>query len=227
MCGRFTITLTVGFSERFGLDEVCVPPAPRYNIAPSQPVPVIVSRRDGRKVARTMTWGLIPSWARDLPLVRPLINARAETLPDRRAFRGPLEQFRCLVPATGFYEWQSSGGRKIPHYIRRKDGDLFAFAGLFDIWKGRDPAICSFSIVTTTPNALVVRYHDRMPAILQREFESRWLAPGIPDPADLARMLTPYPEELLEAYQVSAAVNDPGREGPELVRRVHYGTLPE
>lgn len=225
MCGRFTITLTVGFSERFGLEEVYIPPAPRYNIAPSQPVPVIVSTRDGRRTAMEMTWGLTPSWARDPSAVHPLINARAESLPERRAFRIPLERHRCLVPATGFYEWQSSGRRRIPYYIRRKDGDLFAFAGLFDISRGGAPAIYSFSVVTTRPNTLVARYHDRMPAILRREDESRWLSPGVPDPADLAAMLSPYPEEFLEAYQVPGAVNDPEREGPDLIRSVRYGTL--
>ena len=226
MCGGFTISLTIGFGERFGVDESHVTLAPRYNIAPSQTVPVILTSSAGRRQAMPITWGLVPSWTRDPAGARPLINARAETLADRPAFRGPLMRQRCLVPATGFYEWAKRGRDRVPFYIRRKDSLLFAFAGLYDIWKGGGLPLFSFTIVTTAPDPLVARYHDRMPAILREEDEGRWLATAsIPRP-ELDALLSPYPEEFLEAYQVSRAVNDPGKEGPELIRRIGGETLP-
>ena len=225
MCGRFTITLTVGFGERFGVDETVLSLAPRYNIAPSQQVPVVCTNPRGERVAIPMTWGLVPTWTRDLTGVRPLINARADTLAERPSFRGPLARHRCLVPATGFYEWQKSGTQRVPYYIRRKDQDFLAFAGLYDVLKGRNPPLSTFTIITTDPNPLVARYHDRMPAILAREDEERWLAPGPLRESELLSMLAPCHESLLEAYPVSRAVNDPSRDGPDLIQKAGDRTL--
>lgn len=225
MCGRFTITLTVGFGARFGVDETGLGLTPRYNIAPSQQVPVVFTSPGGSRRALPMTWGLVPSWTRDLTGARPIINARADTLAERPAFRGPLARHRCIVPATGFYEWQKSGAQKVPYYIRRKDQDFFAFAGLYDILKGRDPPLFTFTIITTEPNTLTAPYHDRMPAILDRDDEERWLAPGVLRGSEITSMLVPYPADHLEAYQVSKAVNDPLREGPDLTRKGGDRTL--
>ncbi|MDI9632581.1 MAG: SOS response-associated peptidase [Methanolinea sp.] len=225
MCGRFTLALTVGLGERFGVDTAGLALAPRYNIAPSQQVPVIYTTHEGRRVIQQMTWGLVPSWTRDMTGARPLINARADTLHERPSFRGPLARHRCLVPATGFYEWEKSGTQKVPVYIRRKDGELFAFAGLYDVLKGRVPPLWTFTIITTDPNPLVARFHDRMPAILRREDEARWIAPGPIRREELAEILSPYPEDVLEAYHVSRLVNDPLQEGPHLVRRTGDRTL--
>lgn len=225
MCGRFTITLTVGFGERFGVDESALALSPRYNIAPSQQVPVVYTTPSGEKVARPMTWGLVPSWTRDMTGARPLINARADTLAERPAFRGPLARHRCLVPATGFYEWKKTGTQRTPYYIQRKDQDFFSFAGLYDVLKGRYPELRTFTIITTEPNPLVARYHDRMPAILAREDEARWLSPGPLREADLASILAPCDESILDAYPVSRAVNDPSRDGPDLIRMSGDRTL--
>lgn len=225
MCGRFTITLTVGFGARFGVEESSLDLLPRYNIAPSQLVPVIHSTVKGARVATMMNWGLVPSWTRDLTGARPLINARADSLAERPSFRGPLARHRCLVPATGFYEWKKSGTQRLPYYICRKDGGFMAFAGLFDILKGRNPPLWTFTIITTDPNPLVAQFHDRMPAILLYDDEERWLAPGRLGEDEIASILAPSPADALDAYPVSRAVNDPSREGPELIRRAGDRTL--
>jgi putative SOS response-associated peptidase YedK len=226
MCGRFTITVTIGLPERFGVTRTEVQIEPRYNIAPSQPVPVIILEEDARLITE-MVWGLVPHWARDPATTRRPINARCESLAERPSFRDPLRYTRCLVPANGFYEWKKSGKKTDPYYFHRKDNRLMAIAGLYDTWKATDGSrLRTFTIITTEPNSLVSSYHDRMPALLLEEDENRWLEPGwIPDET-LRELLKPYPAGLLEAYPVSRRVNDPSSEGEDLVRRIPDGTLP-
>jgi putative SOS response-associated peptidase YedK len=220
MCGRFTISFTVGFADRF---KVRIPeplPPPRYNVAPSQQVPVIICGTGGNREIVEMQWGLLPAWSHDPASSHRPINARAEALSKRPAFRSLVMHRRCLVPATGFYEWQKTGKRRLPHYIHRKDGDYITFAGLYDIWEppASMPHI-SFAIVTTEPNDAVIPYHDRMPAILRESDEACWLSPGpIPD-YELQKMLAPYPSGLLESWQVSGLVNNPDHDGAELIAR--------
>ena len=212
MCGRFTIVPTMDFSERFHLPPGQAP-LPRYNVAPGQEVPVIV--RDGGNRAVSMAWGLIPPFVKDPAAGRPLINARAGTLLSRPAFRGAVQSRRCLVPASGFYEWRKEGTRRIPFYLRLPANPVFSFAGLYETGRVSGPS--TFAIVTTTPNRLVAGLHDRMPAILPREKEEVWLAPGPVGEADLGAILAPYPAGEMEAYPVSRRVNDPGGEGPGLI----------
>ncbi|HVP24459.1 MAG TPA: SOS response-associated peptidase [Methanomicrobiales archaeon] len=216
MCGRFTIVPTVDFHERFGLPAGPAI-APRYNVAPGQEFPVIV-RGDGNRLV-PMAWGFIAPFVRDTAAGRPIINARAETLLERPSFRDAVQEHRCLVPASGFYEWKKEGRRKIPFYIRLTGEPLFAFAGLYstlrDIAGGEHR---TFAIITTGPNRLVAGLHDRMPAILPVEREETWLRQGPVGPADLASLLSPYPASEMEAFPVSGAVNDPAKDGPELVR---------
>ena len=227
VCGRFTITVTIGLPERFGVKTQEAPIEPRYNIAPSQPVPVIIQPESGERTVREMVWGLVPHWAKDLSAVRRPINARADSLSERPSFREPLQRSRCLVPANGFYEWKKAGKVSEPYYIHRKDDRLVAFAGLYDTWKAPDgDRIRTFVIITTEANSLVSSYHDRMPAILREEDEKQWLTPDpLPD-STVRELLAPYPEELLEAYRVSRRVNDPASEGPDLVRKVPDSILP-
>jgi putative SOS response-associated peptidase YedK len=224
MCGRFTIVPTVDFHERFGL-----PPgpaiAPRYNVAPGQEVPVIV-RGDGNRLV-PMTWGLVAPFIKDPATARPVINARAETLLSRPSFRGAVRDHRCLVPASGFYEWKREGPRKVPFYVRLTGAPPFTFAGLYGTL--RDPAggeHATFAIITTEPNRLVAGLHDRMPAILLREREEGWLRPGPVGPADLESLLAPYPAGEMEAFPVSGKVNDPANEGPDLIRPLPGLTRP-
>ncbi len=226
MCGRFTVTLTIGLAERFRVPLSPLPLAPRYNIAPSQPVPVVVKREESERELAEMVWGLVPHWARDPAAAGRAINARAETLEDRPTFRDPLHHHRCLVPANGFYEWRKEGKSREPSYIHRKDDGLFAIAGLYDIWRGpAEEEIRSFTIVTTEPNSLVSHYHDRMPAILRQDDEETWLSPGRLAQQKVQEILSPYPAEFLEAYRVSRKVNDPAAEGRELIRRLPDSTL--
>ncbi len=225
MCGRFTIVPTVDFHERFGL-PAGMAISPRYNVAPGQEVPVIV--RGDRNRAVPMIWGLVPSFAKDPMAGRPMINARAETLLEKPAFRGPVQKNRCLVPASGFYEWKKEGARRVPFYIRLKIAPLFSFAGLYGIRRdsegGRE--IGTFTIITTEPNELVAGLHDRMPAILLREKEENWIRAGVVGAADLHGILAPYPPGEMEAFPVSGKVNDPGSEGPGLIQPLPGLTRP-
>jgi putative SOS response-associated peptidase YedK len=227
MCGRYTITVTIGLPERFGVTNCEVPLLPRYNIAPSQLVPVIIHPSGSGRECQEMTWGLLPSTTKDPSKSPRPINARAETLHDPPSFRSLLGSRRCLVPATGFYEWVKPGKETIPYYISRKDGGLFAFAGLYDVWKsGEGPFLKTFAVITTRPNPLTARYHDRMPAMLLPEHEARWLDSVCLSPEETEELLSPYPEEYLTAFRVSRAVNDPKREGVSLIRREDESVLP-
>ena len=231
MCGRFTLTnprrlVEAGFGELAVADgEV---PA-RFNIAPSQPVLVLPNREP--RALDAFRWGLIPYWAKDERIGAKLINARAETVSEKPAFRRAFAKRRCLVPADGFFEWEKKHGRgkKTPIYIRRRDGQLFAFAGLWEVWrpKGRDP-VHSCTIITTEPNALVAPIHDRMPAMLLPEDYERWLDPDPQTDDGLTELLRPYPAELLEAYAVDPQVNSPQLDAPECIEPVaHTSRTPE
>jgi len=216
MCGRFTIVPTIDFHERFSL-----PPGPavtpRYNVAPGQQVPVIVRKDRNRAIA--MTWGLLPSFVKDPVGGHPMINARAETLLGKPAFRSAVQENRCLVPASGFYEWKKEGARKIPFYIRMKSANLFSIAGIFGIQEVPEGGeLATFAIITTEPNVLLAGLHDRMPAILPRHQEESWIRPGRIGPSDIARILAPFPAGEMEAFPVSGMVNDPANEGPGLIR---------
>lgn len=165
-----------------------------------------------------MSWGLIPSWAKDQVIGQKMINARSETLTQKPSFKRVFVSRRCIVPATGFYEWAKEGKQKVPmHFVLRGNG-LMGLAGLWDIWKypdgeGRDHY--SFTIITTSPNELLSKVHNRMPVILRQEDEDRWLDPSFKDTKELLPMLNPYPAEAMEGYPVSRAVNSPAFNGPE------------
>jgi putative SOS response-associated peptidase YedK len=167
-----------------------------------------------------MQWGLIPSWAKDPKIGAKLINARAETLHERPAFRTPLKSRRCLVPATGFYEWKKTAIARIPYYIHRRDNALFAFAGLYDAWRapGTTENLLTFTIITTEPNALVATIHNRMPAIVKQKHEALWLQHKPLALEEIREILNPYPPDQLEAYRVSNAVNNPKLDSEEFTR---------
>lgn len=214
MCGRFTLTQSAqAVAERFGVQLVLFKPAPRYNIAPSQPIAVIM--QNGERRLEACQWGLVPFWAKDPEIGNRLINARAETLAEKPAFKYSLTRRRCLIPADGFYEWRQEGNRRVPVYIRRRDGALFAFAGLWDEWQSPDGSpLRTCTIITTEPNALIAPIHNRMPAILKPEHEALWLDTSLKDPIQLLTMLRAYPEAEMEAYPVSPRVNNPRNDDP-------------
>ncbi len=219
MCGRYT--LTVDSKElKDSFEDYTLPKeyAPRYNVAPSQPVLAIPN--DGLKKADFFVWGLIPSWAKDPAIGNKLINARGETLAEKPSFRGGYKYKRCLILADGFYEWKSQPGTKtkIPHFIHLKTGKPFAFAGLWDEWNSPDGStVRSCTIVTTLPNKLMVTIHDRMPVILKPDDYAQWLDKAPQTPQDLNPLIKPFPAELMEAYPVSVLVNSPANDRAELV----------
>jgi putative SOS response-associated peptidase YedK len=211
MCGRFTLTVTPEQLQQ-AIPGLSVPSgmAPRYNIAPSQPVAVVPN--DGLLKLDYYVWGLIPSWAKDPSIGSRMINARGETLAEKPSFRAAFRRRRCLILADGFYEWQQTpGGKtKTPMYIRLKSGEPFAFAGLWESWNSPDGSqVLSCAIITTTPNALMEPIHNRMPVILPAAAYERWLEPGESNPAQLQALIQPYPAEDMLAYPVSTLVNRP------------------
>ena len=203
MCGRFTLAKTPEqVAKAFNLNEV--PSFPfRYNIAPSQPVGVIIQDRDsGIREFRLMQWGLIPSWAKD-PEKLNFINARAETISEKPSFRSAYKYRRCLIPADGFYEWQKTRSAKQPFHFTMAENSLFAFAGIWESWND----IETFTILTTVANTLLATIHERMPVILQPEDYARWLDPNIQDARQLSDLLKPFPDEPMQATPVSTRVN--------------------
>lgn len=227
MCGRFTSTAPADvLAEAFGLDAVASDYHPSYNLAPTRPVPVVTGG-GARRTLELFQWGLIPSWA-DRPRPGRLINARAETVATRRAFRDAFRKRRCLVLADGFYEWRRDGRRKIPMYIRDRSGRPFAMAGLWDCWMAPDGELVrTCAIVTTRPNRDVAPIHDRMPAILPADAHDVWLDHDRFDAEALSALLSPCPDGALEAYPVSPLVNSPANDSPRCIERQEpRGTLP-
>jgi putative SOS response-associated peptidase YedK len=217
MCGRYRLSrraeiLAVYYAEYEGLDWDA-----RYNIAPTQSVPVI--RQDAKEPVRRaslMRWGLIPSWAKDAAIGGRMINARAETAPEKPAFKDSLQRRRCLIPADGFYEWQRTGKNKQAFCFELVDRQPFAFAGLWDCWRGPHQAVLeTCTILTTTPNRLLTDVHDRMPVILPPDSYDLWLDPGFRDTAAAVEMLTPFDAMLMRRYPVSERVNNVANDGPE------------
>jgi len=215
MCGRFARYSDPDELLRpLGLSWQGPPLPPSYNVAPSQPV-LAVRRREDRHEAVLLRWGLIPPWAKDKSIGYRMINARAEGLADKPAFRQPFRHQRCLIPADGFYEWQRKGRHKQPWYIHRANGEPLAFAGLWAHWQGGAEIIESCAIITGPPNAVVAPIHDRMPVILEPADHAAWLESD--NPLWLQQLLRPLPAELLEAYPVGLAVNDPSHDGSRLI----------
>jgi putative SOS response-associated peptidase YedK len=214
MCGRFSLGLVYGFSTRFGVPEE---PRlqPRYNIAPFQQIPVIVS--ESPNSLRWMRWGLVPSWAKGEEFGLKLINVRSESALEKPMFKPLLNHHRCLIPATGFYEWQKQGGKKRPFHIRVRGSDYFAMAGIYDTWRrdGKDLVTCS--ILTTQANDALSEVHDRMPVILDRSAESTWLAKEVLSEDVLRSMFIPYPSRDVEMYPVSDLVNDSKMDDPQMI----------
>jgi putative SOS response-associated peptidase YedK len=223
MCGRYRLSRRKQIIEEY-FD--CYPWAddwsPRFNIAPTQSVPVI--RQHPKEPVRqisSMRWGLIPNWARDASIASGTINAKSETAATKPAFRDPLKFRRCLIPADGFYEWKKMGASKQPFCFEVINGKLFAFAGIWDGWKNADGQwIKTCSILTTIPNAVTSTVHDRMPVILDPDSYDVWLDPGMQDVAALSEFLTPYDARLMRCYPVSSRVNHAGNDDEECSRPV-------
>ncbi len=219
MCGRFTLTVDPAeLKEAFANYTFPAKFAPRFNIAPTQPILAIPN--DGKNAADFFVWGLIPKWAKDPSIGSRLINARAETLAEKPSFRGGFKYKRCLILADGFYEWKSQPGTKTktPYFIHMKDRQPFAFAGLWDEWNPPDGgSVRSAAIITTEPNELMATIHNRMPVILHPADYAQWLDPAPRTPESLQPLLKPFPADRMSAYPVSTLVNKPENDRAELV----------
>jgi putative SOS response-associated peptidase YedK len=223
MCGRFTITVTLEeLLIRYLAERHMVQfHRPNYNIAPTQMVPAVINDGEANRIG-LLKWGLIPSWAKDPKIAFQTINARAETIAEKPAFRTAIRRKRCLIPADSFYEWQKEGATKKPMRIMLKSGELFSMAGVYDTWKDAEGNLVhSFSIVTTTSNELMTDIHDRMPVILRPEDESLWLDRSVTEPEMIRHIMGPYPADQMKAYPVSPRVGNVKNNDEDLIKEHH------
>jgi len=220
MCGRFTLTTSRAIiAELLGLKKV---PTfePRFNIAPSQPVLAVrLDPGSGEREGTLLKWGLIPSWAKEPGIGESLINARAETVAEKPAFRSAFKKRRCLVLADGFYEWKRDMGGKTPYYFQLKDQSPFAFAGLWERWEKGEEPLESCTLITTQANGVVGSVHDRMPVVLDPSRFARWLDPNEQRVDVLKELLVPLPDDWMTAHPVSKLVNNPRNESPRCIER--------
>jgi putative SOS response-associated peptidase YedK len=219
MCGRFTLSSPPeSLAQLFELEEV-PSLAPRYNIAPTQPVAVVrLSLEHEARRLDLLRWGLIPPWSKDPSIGSRMINARAETAAEKPAFRGAFRHRRCLIPADGFYEWAKEGSRKQPFFIQVTGDRPFALAGLWETWQpaGGEP-VESCTILTTDANALLRSIHERMPVIIGPADYALWLDPTVVEPGRLQPLLTAYQAEAMSCFPVSPIVNSPANDSPECI----------
>ncbi len=227
MCGRYvSVSSPTILAERFEVEEVrAQDDEPNYNVTPRLSVPVVAESHGHRTLDR-VRWGLVPSWAKDLSIGDRLINARAETILTSNAFKRAFTKRRCIIPADGFYEWEKIENKKVkqPWFIRRRDGEPLAFAGLWEIWHDPNdpdqehaPRVRTCVIITTEPNDLMRPIHNRMPVVLPESAWSQWLDGENHDTDSLHKLLVPAPAEQFEAWPITRLVNKPANNGPELL----------
>jgi putative SOS response-associated peptidase YedK len=228
MCGRFTQHHDVdAIMDRFGIQQTLIEVEPRYNIAPTQPVPVVVTEAATKeRLLDAFQWGLVPFWAKDPAIGNKMINARAETIAEKPAFRTALSRRRCILPCDGFYEWDKASGTRQPLHFKLKSGELFGFAGLWEEWQPPDGSpLLTCTIITTEANGVVAPYHDRMPVMLSDNDEiALWLDETVRDAKEVTPLLLPYPDEKMEVYAVSRRVNSAAFDSPELIEPADGGS---
>ncbi len=228
MCGRFVSTTPLtSLAEQLLVDEVRTDDdRPNWNVTPRVAVAIVAETAEHSRVLDRVRWGLVPSWAKDAKIGDRQINARAETIRERPAYRHAFKKKRCLIPVDGFYEWQVVPGQKAkqPVYIHRPGGELIVFAGVYELWRPKDepdaPWMRSCAIITTAANATISAIHDRMPVVLAPSVHETWLDADNEDVDALSALLVPAPEELLTWYPISTAVNRPANNGPQLLEPV-------
>lgn len=220
MCGRYLLFSKIqSITEHFGLeaDDSGFTEA-QYNVAPGMFMPAIVRSKKGQSILASMKWGLLPPWSKEEQTGYKMINARAETLEEKKSFATPFQRQRCIIPANGFYEWMHVGSRKIPHLIRVSDAEIIGFAGIYEKWKAPNGDIIpTFSIITTGANDLLKPLHERMPVILQQEEYSLWLDKHPEQQEHRKDLLRPFPMEKMLVYRVGQEVNTAGTNKPELI----------
>jgi putative SOS response-associated peptidase YedK len=227
MCGRFTLHhATEEVTARFGAQRTLFESEARYNVAPGTDIAAVTLDVQGRKL-EGLRWGLVPFWAREASIGNKMINARVETLTEKASFKHALTRRRCLIPADGFFEWKESRAdtskkaTKQPMHIRFKSRELFAFAGLWEEWRDKTipnaPVLKSCTIITGPPNRLLATLHHRMAVILRPEDEARWLDPNLQEPDEILSLLGVFPDEEMEAFEVSTRLNAPAYDAPDLI----------
>lgn len=220
MCGRYTLAAGPEYiADYFHLDGPIADFQPSWNITPGGDVPVICQAPDDGRTCSLMHWGLIPHWAKKRNTKYKMINAKAETLTTRPAYREAYKHRRCLIPASGFYEWHADSQGKQPYYIHSKSNGLLAFAGLWEYWEGVH-IINSCTIITTQANSLIHSIHDRMPVIIDQENYDSWLDPHNTDTNTLVSLLGSCDETLLDFHRISTAVNNPAHDNPALTDKI-------
>lgn len=217
MCGRYTLVETNKLQERFQTVNTLDGLKPNYNVAPGQIMPVVVANGEKNEL-KVMKWGLVPSWAKEERIGYKMINARAEGIETKPSFRDAFKKQRCIVPANGFYEWQTKETAKIPQYIHFKKDNLFGFAGLWEHWqKPNGVEIETYTIITTEPNSLMEPIHNRMPVILKADHEDAWLDQKNVDVEFLRTLLKPYPSTELNVHTVGSEVGNTKNNSANLI----------
>jgi len=227
MCGRMTQTTDPAevariFDAESTIDEDAAEAAPRYNVAPTQPLTVVLQRADEGRLVEQHRWGLVPSFAKSLKDGAKRINARAETVATSPSFRSSFRKRRCIVPSDGFYEWRRTGGPKQPYFLHPPEEAVLAMAGIWAVWKDPETGLWvpSAAVITTEANRLMSSIHDRMPVLLPRETWDDWLDPGFDDTEYLSSLLEPAPDDVLGMYPISTTVNNVRNQGPGLIAPV-------
>ncbi|MGW8311964.1 MAG: SOS response-associated peptidase [Desulfuromonadales bacterium] len=221
MCGRFVLENTPEQIMKVYRLSSLPDLSPRYNVAPGQQIAVVRQQNGGDRELAFLQWGLIPAWAKDPTTGYKMINARSETVHEKPSFKQALYARRCIIPVSGFYEWEKSGRHRIPHYIHLRGGDVMSLAGLWERWKSPEGVeLQTCTILTTSANSLIKKLHDRMPVILHREEFRLWLNKDIDDVKQFAELFHPYPSDQLAEYVVAREVNSPGNDSPRLIAPV-------
>lgn len=221
MCYRYYLGHTIDYEDRYGVLNVLRDNRARYNISPTEKLPIITFQ--DKKEMKIAKWGLIPFWAKGDKIAARLANARSETIDVKPSFKKAFRTQRCLVPASGFYEWEKVDGPNLPYLVTVKNEPIFSFAGIYDYWiNEKKEQIMTYSVLTTEPNSEIKKIHDRMPVVLPREDEDKWLEPDFPTD-ELKKLLRPISDKETEMYRVSTEVNNARNEGPELVERLKEG----
>ena len=221
MCGRFTSLLSPELLTV--IYDVLAPgeQPQRYNIAPTQQVSIVREAAEGKRYLSNVRWGLVPHWAKDISIGSRMINARSETVHEKPAFRQAIKSRRCIVPASGFYEWAATPTGKVPYYITTTDGSPFSFAGIWESWQAPEgDVIETCAILTTGANSLMTPIHDRMPVILHQGEFDRWLDPADKDSQHFQRFYKPFPPELMSSWRVSTIVNSPAHDSSENIAAI-------
>ena len=226
MCGRYAFFSPAEAVKRTFALDLLPELKPRYNIAPTQSVPALRVVEEGRRSLTMLHWGLVPHWAKERAIGNRMINARSETLAEKPSYREAFRRRRCLVLADGWYEWQSAPGGKQPWFVRLRDPRPIAFAGLWEKWKDAAGELLeSCTIVTCDASESIRKIHDRMPVVLPEESWDRWMDPAYSDTEALSKILVPFDQKALRAWQVSRLVNAPKNEGPKLIEAEGPGAV--